>query len=984
MFLVELILVWCAVFALWWYMKPRRPSPPVYPGALPIIGHAHLLLGDITKIWQKEIEGFRFCMENGGVIEWRLGPKSMYVVTDLDDCLTIANTCLDKPYVYDFGKKLYNRGLVTANTSTWKSHRKMLNPAFNQQIINTFVQEYSTQGKSLVNELASKVGKDPFDVVPYLTKIALRSVYSYKSMLDQLLDLGENQVFTDEEIREHLDTMIGAAYDTSTMTLTFALVLIGSYPNVQARIWKELQEVLNGPETDVTRHDLPKLVYLEAVIKETLRLYTPVPRIGRCSKSAVQLIELILIWCAVFALWWYVKPRRPSPPVYPGALPIIGHAHQLLGDISIWWFVKPRRPSPPVYPGALPIIGHAHQLLGSELQLWQTEKEVYHFCLENGGVVEVRLGPRSVYIVTDLDDCLTVANTCLEKPYLYDFGKPLYDRGLVTANALTWKPHRKLLNPAFSQQILNTFVQEYSEQARCLVTELATEAGKDPFDVVPYLLKNVIKSLYKTVIGVKPSDNAQEMTLKTYAHATDCFFGLLEDRFQSAWLHLPVLFNMSYLKKKQDAIVKTLKNITETIIMKRKSERKQNLYVDSIKEVTSDYKSLLDLLLDVGEKEVFTDEEIREHLDTIIGAAYDSTTRAMTVCLILIGTYPKVQARILEELQEVFDDSDRDLTRHDLPKLVYLEAVLKETLRLYPSVPRVGRYSESTVQLKHYTLPAGTTFILSLYAMNRHPVWGADANEFKPERWLNPDTLPDHPNAYATFSIGKRNCIALTWKSHRKMLNPAFNQQIINTFVQEYSTQGKSLVTELASKVGKDPFDVVPYLTKIALRSVYKTMIGVNPNDENQERIVTNYGLATDSFFASSVERFRSIWLHLPVFYNMSGLKKKQDELINTLINLSETTIRIRKSELKQNLYSDSIKEATSGYKSMLDQLLDLGENQVFTDEEIREHLDTMIGAAYDTSTMTLTFALVLIGSYPNVQARIWKEYAFVNFYFDK
>ncbi|KAJ8715555.1 hypothetical protein PYW07_010037 [Mythimna separata] len=372
------------------------------------------------------------------------------------------------------------------------------------------------------------------------------------------------------------------------------------------------------------------------------------------------LIVLILIWCAVFALWWFVKPRHPSPPVYPGALPIIGHAHRMLG---------------------------------SEL------------------------------LVTDLDDCLTVANTCLEKPYLYDFGKPLYDRGLVTANALTWKPHRKLLNPAFSQQILNTFVQEYSEQARCLVTELATEAGKDPFDVVPYLLKNVIRSLYKTVIGVKPSDNEQEMTLKTYAHATDSFFGLLEDRLQSAWLHLPVIFNMSYLKKKQDAIVKTLKNITETIIMKRKSERKQNVYADSIKEVTSGYKSLLDLLLDVGEKEVFTDEEIREHLDTIIGAAYDSTTRAMTVCLILIGTYPNVQARILEELQEVFDDPDRDLTRHDLPKLVYLEAVLKETLRLYPSAPRVGRYSESTVKLSKQSAMMSMKTTLA-YILRRYRVTG--------------------------------------------------------------------------------------------------------------------------------------------------------------------------------------------------------------------------------------------------------------------
>ncbi|KAJ8709643.1 hypothetical protein PYW08_009647 [Mythimna loreyi] len=344
-------------------------------------------------------------------------------------------------------------------------------------------------------------------------------------------------------------------------------------------------------------------------------------------------------------------------------------------------------------------------------------------------------------VITDLDDCLTVANTCLDKPYIYDFGKQLYDRGLATANALVWKPQRKLLNPAFNQQILNTFFQEYSLQAKRLTTKLSNEAGKE------------------TVIGVKPNDHEQEITLKNYAHATDKFFAILEDRIFSVWLHLPVIFNMSNLKKKQDAVIQFLKSTTETIIMNRKSERKQTTYADSVPEATSGYKPILDLLLDIGEKQVFTDEEIREQLDTIIGAAYDTITRAMTFCLILIGTYPKVQARIQEELQEVFDDSDRDLTRHDLPRLVYLEAVLKETLRLYPPVPRVGKSSESPVRLKHYTFPAGTTFFLSLYGMNRHAVWGADANEFNPDRWLSPDTLPDNPNAFATFSIGKRNCI---------------------------------------------------------------------------------------------------------------------------------------------------------------------------------------------------------------------------------
>ncbi|KAJ8709642.1 hypothetical protein PYW08_009646 [Mythimna loreyi] len=438
------------------------------------------------------------------------------------------------------------------------------------------------------------------------------------------------------------------------------------------------------------------------------------------------LVELILIWCVIFALWWYKRPRHPSPPVYPGALPVIGHAHQFLGDIS---------------------------------QIWQVENDIYHFCMENGGLVEVRLGPVSVYVVSDLDDSLTIANTCMEKPYLYGFGKKMYGCGLVTANASTWKPHRKILNPAFNQQILNTFFQEYSLQARNLVTELATEAEKDAFDVVPYLKKTVIRSVYKTMIGVNPNDKEQEAILKNYAHATDTFFSLMLERFQSVWLHLPLLYNMSGLKKKQDAVIETLKNLSKKITTIRKLELKQNINSEYVKEASSGYKSLLDQLLDGGEKQVFTDEEIREHLNTVIGAAYDTSTMTTTFCLILIGSYPDVQARIWKELQEVLDGQERDLTRHDLPKLVYLEAVIKETLRLYPPVPRIGRCNDSEVQLKHYTFPAGTTFILSLYGMNRDPIWGKDANEFNPDRWLNPGTLPDNPNAFAAFSIGKRNCI---------------------------------------------------------------------------------------------------------------------------------------------------------------------------------------------------------------------------------
>ncbi|KAF9798195.1 hypothetical protein SFRURICE_018021 [Spodoptera frugiperda] len=104
------------------------------------------------------------------------------------------------------------------------------------------------------------------------TAPTVQSKYNkFKPLLNHLLYLADEQnAFSDTEIREHLNTFVIAAYDTSTVSLTLLLMMIG---------WHK--EVLNNEDRDFTKNDLPKLVYLEAVIKETLRCYPTIPIIGR-------------------------------------------------------------------------------------------------------------------------------------------------------------------------------------------------------------------------------------------------------------------------------------------------------------------------------------------------------------------------------------------------------------------------------------------------------------------------------------------------------------------------------------------------------------------------------------------------------------------------------------------------------------------------------------------------------------------------------
>ena len=60
--------------------------------------------------------------------------------------------------------------------------------------------------------------------------------------------------------------------------------------------------------------------------------------------------------------------------------------------------------------------------------------------------------------------------------------------------------------------------------------------------------------------------------------------------------------------------------------------------------------------------------------------------------------------------------------------------------------------------LENYTMRAGSQCVIMLFGTHRQPVWGKDAERFRPERWLEPD-MPANPSAFVGFSLGKRSCL---------------------------------------------------------------------------------------------------------------------------------------------------------------------------------------------------------------------------------
>lgn len=89
----------------------------------------------------------------------------------------------------------------------------------------------------------------------------------------------------------------------------------------------------------------------------------------------------------------------------------------------------------------------------------------------------------------------------------------------------------------------------------------------------------------------------------------------------------------------------------------------------------------------------------------------------------------------------------------------HLERVIKESMRLYPPVPFIGRILSEDVQLDQYTLPKGTAIKLAIYYLHRDTRFFPEPETFDPSRFLPENTVSRHPYAYLPFSAGPRNCV---------------------------------------------------------------------------------------------------------------------------------------------------------------------------------------------------------------------------------
>ncbi|XP_043461029.1 cytochrome P450 4C1-like [Leptopilina heterotoma] len=355
----------------------------------------------------------------------------------------------------------------------------------------------------------------------------------------------------------------------------------------------------------------------------------------------------------------------------------------------------------------------------------------------------------------------------IKKSFAYDNLNPWLGQGLLTSSGQTWFHQRKLITPAFHFGVVDQFAEVMSEKSRVLteiIDETLRENPNEPIDIFKLIIRCALDIICETAMGVNM--NVQRKYDTDYMNALHKVAQSLVERVNYPWLKWDWIFYRTKGGKETKVAFETMIDFTMKIIKKKKLARQSG--VNEPKEIESDEfgkrkrKAFLDLLLDVNENEKnpMTEAEIREQVDTFMFAGHDTTAAAINWAIFNLGNNPEVQEKVHQELDEYFgDDYDRPITIKDVAELKYLDRVIKETLRMHPSVPQISRRLTEDIKLDGYMVPKGVNLAIAIYHLHHNPNVWPNPEKFDPDRFLPENSRGRHPYAYVPFSAGPRNCI---------------------------------------------------------------------------------------------------------------------------------------------------------------------------------------------------------------------------------
>lgn len=386
-------------------------------------------------------------------------------------------------------------------------------------------------------------------------------------------------------------------------------------------------------------------------------------------------------------------------------------------------------------PRRFPIVGFLPDFMRNPLRLLE------HLS-QRGDVVPMQLGTQPAWFVTHPDlvkiVLVTKARNFTKSRILKRAGKIL-GQGLLTSDGDFHTRQRRLVQPAFHRQRLDGYAAEMVSFARR--TAAAWHDGQR-LDVSTEMPGLTLRIVAKTLFGADVDDDAHSIG----SAITDVLklFNLMFLPFSQVLEYLPLPASHRYRRARMQ-----LDKTIYRIIAERRASGK-------------DWGDLLSMLLMAQDDESsahasMTDKQVRDESMTLFLAGHETTANALMWTWYLLATHAAAEARLHAEVDEVLQG--RPPTFADIPRLIYTERVVRESLRMYPPAWIMSRLTIDPFELGNRYICRGDLLIMSQWVMHHDSRYFSRTEHFDPDRWT-PQAIEALPRfAYFPFGGGARVCI---------------------------------------------------------------------------------------------------------------------------------------------------------------------------------------------------------------------------------
>ena len=307
---------------------------------------------------------------------------------------------------------------------------------------------------------------------------------------------------------------------------------------------------------------------------------------------------------------------------------------------------------------------------------------------------------------------------------------------LLTTDGTYHDRQRRLLQPAFSKRRVENYsgmIVQYTREAMD-----RWQPGME-VDIASEMQALILRMIVKMLLNID--------VLKEEPNAAKVFDGMISNpiSLMEGLLNLPLNLPFTPFGKRMTAKAKCDASIYGLI--ERRLADNHNV------------GDILSILLSAEDENghKIPKKEVRDALVSLIAAGHETSTNTLIWTIYLLSEHPVVFEQVRAELRTVLGGRDPELS--DLPQLTYLDQVIKESMRLYPSGWVQGRCAVDDFELDGYRFPAGTLLMFNQWVLHRHPDLWEDADTFRPERW-DPVYGQKAPQwAYFPYGGGSRMCL---------------------------------------------------------------------------------------------------------------------------------------------------------------------------------------------------------------------------------